>query len=805
MPDLPPFPPDPDAPDAPGDFDPSSTADETPADETPADEEHAHEAPAGEPRDESAEGDGVEETATSTSGLDELRQALITRLGETQQSLLGLIEHFQAEQAHASAATESRVAALEQELEALRATRAEQETALEDAERVRSEQQDALAAAERARAEADQAREEASARLVEAEEELEAERRRAGEAAQPALPGDEEPLPATGFAGRSPLVAIRHSIAALDAASTQTEVLSRLLEEATAHAGRAALLLPEEGADRLTVWNATGFGDALEQGMEAEPGASIRRALEGRPVGGDEARWEVDDLTPSDAVAIPMILRDRVRAVLYADRTDESHPFEPDALQILTYCASEALETLPLRSIRPAGTLVDATPPLEIAEEEAEPAAVGEPPAEALEAPESEWPEEAAALEAAELAGAEPAEAAPEEDLEAGQTPAAATPTSSAEEDTTAPVEAHESAEPAEAGGTPSFVSAVDEPAWEAMEEAETAEEAEEAAAAEEPSVAEPTFQPSAETVAGEALEEEQEQEQEREREEGERQPDAWDLLEEPEPPATEPAATERPPSLTAVPPPLPHESSATTREPEATTLPGWTASVAESPSAGDDAAVAEEEMLLPPIDDSTADEVPDEVPDELQDDETVAEPEPTLVGDGGGSQAAALELAPQEAGEPEETEDEDGGDGAIDEFRTQAVRLDQITSRLPTADAPQPRSSEVVPPSDVQGPGWAFTGAALRGSQAANEDPMHEEARRLARLLVSEIKLYNEEQIEEGRRQGNIYRFLKEPIDRSRVLYDERIDERVRSDSNYYQEELVRSLANGDRGLLGL
>ena len=802
MPDLPPFPPDPDAPDAPGDSDPSSAADGA-----SADEERAHEAPAGEPRDESAEGDGVEETATSTSGLQELRQALITRLGETQQSLLGLIEHFQAEQAHASAATESRVAALEQELEALRASRAEQETALEEAERVRGEQQDALAAAERARDEVEQAREEASARLVEAEKELEAERRRAGEAAPPAQPGDAEPLPAAGFAGRSPLVAIRHSIAALDAASTQTEVLSRLLEEATAHAGRAALLLPKEGADRLNVWNATGFGDALEQGMEADPPASIRRALEGRPVGGDEARWEVDDLTPTDAVVIPLILRDRVRAVLYADRTGDSHPFEPDALQILTYCASEALETLPLRSIRPAGTLVDATPPLEIAEGEAVPAALEEPPAEALEAPEGEWPEEPAVAEPAEIAGAEPAEAAPEEELEDGQAPATTTPTSSAEEDTMAPVEASGPAAPAEAGGTPAFVSAVDEPAWEAVEEDEAAAEGEEAAAAEEPpSVVEPTFQPSAEAVASEVPEEEreeereEEQEEEQEREEGERQPDAWDLLEEPEPPASEPApATARPPSLTAVPPPLPDASTATTREPEATTLPGWAASVAESPAAGDDAA---EEMLLPSIDDSAVDEVPDELPG---DEAVAAAPEPAILGDGGRSEAAALELAPQEAEEPEEAEDEDGGDGAVEEFRTQAVRLDQITSRPPTADRPQPRSSEVVPPSDVQGPGWAFTGAALRGSHAANEDPMHEEARRLARLLVSEIKLYNEEQIEEGRRQGNIYRFLKEPIDRSRVLYEERIDERVRSDSNYYQEELVRSLANGDRGLLGL
>ncbi len=71
--------------------------------------------------------------------------------------------------------------------------------------------------------------------------------------------------------------------------------------------------------------------------------------------------------------------------------------------------------------------------------------------------------------------------------------------------------------------------------------------------------------------------------------------------------------------------------------------------------------------------------------------------------------------------------------------------------------------------------------------------------------MLVSEIRLYYEDQVEEGRRNRDIYRRLKEDIDRSRRMYEERIDEKVSQSRDYFQEELVRILAGGDEGALGL
>jgi hypothetical protein len=91
-----------------------------------------------------------------------------------------------------------------------------------------------------------------------------------------------------------------------------------------------------------------------------------------------------------------------------------------------------------------------------------------------------------------------------------------------------------------------------------------------------------------------------------------------------------------------------------------------------------------------------------------------------------------------------------------------------------------------------------------LRGPLAAVEEDPHEHARKIARLLVSDIRLYNEAEIEEGKRQRNIYSRLRDDIDRARQTYNDRVPESVRATTNYFHEELVRSLADGSSEALG-
>jgi len=79
-----------------------------------------------------------------------------------------------------------------------------------------------------------------------------------------------------------------------------------------------------------------------------------------------------------------------------------------------------------------------------------------------------------------------------------------------------------------------------------------------------------------------------------------------------------------------------------------------------------------------------------------------------------------------------------------------------------------------------------------------------HNDARRFARLLVSEIKLYNEKKVLEGREHRDLYDRLREAIDRSREMYDKRVQPPVAARFDYFHYEVVNSLAEGEPGRLG-
>jgi hypothetical protein len=121
-----------------------------------------------------------------------------------------------------------------------------------------------------------------------------------------------------------------------------------------------------------------------------------------------------------------------------------------------------------------------------------------------------------------------------------------------------------------------------------------------------------------------------------------------------------------------------------------------------------------------------------------------------------------------------------------------------------PPAPTPPSAAGPVEPPADVEGPGFAFS-SATKAPVSEDEEAAHEEARRLARLLVSEIQLYNQDEVEEGRRNRDIYERLRDDIDRSRQLYEERVDAGVRESTDYFYQELVRQLAAGDAKALGI
>ena len=81
--------------------------------------------------------------------------------------------------------------------------------------------------------------------------------------------------------------------------------------------------------------------------------------------------------------------------------------------------------------------------------------------------------------------------------------------------------------------------------------------------------------------------------------------------------------------------------------------------------------------------------------------------------------------------------------------------------------------------------------------------DEAHDRARRFAKLLVDEIKLYNQAKVAEGRSQGDLYSRLQEDIEKSRAAYQKRYGDSVK-DVDYFTQELIRILADNDQSVMG-
>jgi hypothetical protein len=127
-----------------------------------------------------------------------------------------------------------------------------------------------------------------------------------------------------------------------------------------------------------------------------------------------------------------------------------------------------------------------------------------------------------------------------------------------------------------------------------------------------------------------------------------------------------------------------------------------------------------------------------------------------------------------------------------------------------------------VAPPFAVEEPAMAEVTAEVVSAPAAvsaaaaapatdafahmsSEDAdVHRKAQRFARLLMDEIKLYNQAKVAEGRKHKDLYDRLKEDIDKSRSTYQKRYGNTVAATADYLSSELIRSLAEDDVSLLG-
>lgn len=77
-----------------------------------------------------------------------------------------------------------------------------------------------------------------------------------------------------------------------------------------------------------------------------------------------------------------------------------------------------------------------------------------------------------------------------------------------------------------------------------------------------------------------------------------------------------------------------------------------------------------------------------------------------------------------------------------------------------------------------------------------------HERAKRLARLIVSDIILYNQAKIDEGIKNDNLFEILAEDIEVARKYYEKHVDPAVDQVANYFELALVDILVKGRQGV---
>ena len=135
-------------------------------------------------------------------------------------------------------------------------------------------------------------------------------------------------------------------------------------------------------------------------------------------------------------------------------------------------------------------------------------------------------------------------------------------------------------------------------------------------------------------------------------------------------------------------------------------------------------------------------------------------------------------------------------------------ARVEPAVAAVPRSNAEATHNaaaSVAIAPSTAIARTQSATPVSHQGTAAPRPvaDQAHEKARRFAKLLVEEIKLYNQTKVAEGRARGDLYSRLRDDIEKSRAAYDKRYGESVK-DVDYFTQELVRILADNNRAAMG-
>jgi mutual gliding-motility protein MglA len=157
-------------------------------------------------------------------------------------------------------------------------------------------------------------------------------------------------------------------------------------------------------------------------------------------------------------------------------------------------------------------------------------------------------------------------------------------------------------------------------------------------------------------------------------------------------------------------------------------------------------------------------------------------------------SETAPSEKGPTEAAPSEASTETAPSESAPSEAATETAPTESAPSETTSTDAApsEVASSEAAPtetaPADTEASQPSASASSAPAAPAAPpsddlaNDPAHQNAARVARVMVADLYLYNKEQVEEGIRSGDFAERNKEALADMRLTYESRVPPEVRT-----------------------
>jgi CheY-like chemotaxis protein len=135
------------------------------------------------------------------------------------------------------------------------------------------------------------------------------------------------------------------------------------------------------------------------------------------------------------------------------------------------------------------------------------------------------------------------------------------------------------------------------------------------------------------------------------------------------------------------------------------------------------------------------------------------------------------------------------GADDYIEQHHIPDELLLKIARLLPPGAAPR-----IGPPDPIEGAEIRRAGEGRLKLRFATPEEGIQRAQRLARLIVSDIALYNGDNFEEGLRRGDLATRLREDLEEGRLLFDLRVPEELRRGRDFIADALAEFVAERTR-----